>query len=889
MNMAVLRTVRSLLRRTYNLFHEERIERDLNAELAFHLDLHIADNLRSGMSPSEARRHALLKLGGLQQTKESYRDRSRIPFLQETGQDLRYAARTLRKSAVFTVAVVLTLAFGIAANTTIFSMVNALLLRPYRFQNLDALVLIWENRGEDEGFDSRWISAGDAADLTANIQAFQQVALFDCPHFNLSSEGRIDVVRGCRVSANFFQVLGVSPAQGRLFSTGEERPGADQVAVISHSFWQNRLGGNPNSLGATIRLSGRAYTVIGIMPPGFNYPVPRELWVPLALGPAERADRTRLSFASVGRLRDASTIPRARAELGAFSHRLGELFPNTNSNRVFSLLQLRQELYMYTLPLFLLLQAAAVFVLLLACANLANLLFARMLNRQRELAVRSSLGANRIRLARLLTAEILMLCALGGAVAFAGSFWSVRVLRDSISPEWTMWVPGWSDIRVDRNVLLFAFLLSVSLGLVFGISTAIYMRRVNLNEVLKETGRANSPARGRLRNALVSVQLTLALVLLACAGLIIQGFQHLAAIYQGFQPDHVLKFEVGLPDSSYPGDLQATTFFRTALQAVANLPGVSDVAVSSNLPASNVENGRTLFTIEGRPAPSASEAPAANLQAISAAYFSALKIPLLAGRFFTDADNASGPDVVIINQSMAAAFWPASDPLGKRFKLGAPDSAQPWATIVGIVGDARQNWWRSATIPVVYQPYPQYPHHTLTFAMRVSFDPNGYVSSVRNLFSQLDPNIALTEVNSLRTEVEDSIAIVRIMGLLLEIFGVIALLLSSVGLYGVLSENVAQRSHEFGIRLALGAHPHMILNLVLRHALLLASGGLAAGLPLAFVVSHSLAALVFGIVTVSFPVLSALALLLLAVALFSAYLPAHRATRIDPMTALRYE
>ncbi len=882
-------SLRAIWIRFCNLFRQKQLDQDFVSELAAHLELHVADNVRAGMSPAEARRHALLKLGGLQQSKENYREQAGIPFLQESLQDFRYAVRKLLKSPGFTLVVVLTLALGIGANTVVFSMVNALLLHPYHFRDLDSLVILWENRGTDEGFDSRWISAGDLADITANSSALQEIAAYQCVHFNLSSEGRLDVIRGCRTSGNFFQVLGVNPAQGRAFSKDDVRPGSDDVVIVSHTFWQTKSGGDPNFLGKKIRLSGRNYTVIGIMPRDFDYPVPMQLWVPLALSPAEMADRSDLSLAALGRLRDGVTIPQARAELAAFSRRLAELFPKTNAGRFLSALQLRKELYLYTLPLFLLMQAAAVFVLLLACANLANLLFARMLGRQRELAVRSSLGADRIRLARLLAAEILLLTALGGATTIAASFWGVRALRDSISPEWTKWVPGWDGIQVNPNVLLCAVLLSTALALLFGVVTALYLRRVDLNQVLKETGRAVTPSRGRLRNALVSAQITFALMLLVCAGLTIQGFHRLAGAYQGFQPDHVLKFEVGLPDGTYPDGLQAGNFFQTALRAVSNLPGVSSAALASNLPASNVESEKTLFTIEGRPAASASEASAADLQIISGTYFEVLQIPIVAGRFFSDSDTAAAARVVIINRSLARQFSFSGGALGKRFKLGAPDSAEPWATVVGIVGDARQNWWQSAALPVIYQPFLQSSKRQLDFVMRVDAHPGGYASAVPSLFSQLNPEIAVTEMNSLQTEVDDSIAIVHILGILMGIFGLIALLLSSIGLYGILSENVMRRTHEFGIRLALGAHPRDVVCLVLRHALILAGLGIAIGLPVAFAVSRAMAALVFGLVAVNLPLLLGLALLLVAVALVAAYLPARRGFHVEPETALRYE
>src|SRR5690348_9857124 len=435
--------LRQLLHRMRSLFRCTQLDRELDAEMSSHLELAVEENQRRGLSATEARRQALLRFGGSQQAKEEHREARSLPVLETLLQDIRYSFRMLRKSPGFTAVAVLTLAFGIGTNTAIFSMVNALLLHPYRFHNLDSLVLLWENRGIDEGPDARRISPGDITDVRANSQLFEDVATYQCPDFNLSSEGRVDVARGCRVSANFFALLGAIPAQGRLFSTDEETPGSDRSVIISHSFWQSRFAGDPQLLGKTIRLNGRNYTVAGIMPPDFDYPVPMELWVPLALTPQEKSDRTKPSLAAIARLRPGVTIAQATASLNTSSRRLAELYPKTNAGRVLNALQLRKELYLYTLPLFLLLQAAAVFVLLLACANLANLLFARLIGRQKELAVRSALGAKQSRLARLLVSEMSLLALLGGAVAISASFSSVRILRNSISPDWTKWVPGW--------------------------------------------------------------------------------------------------------------------------------------------------------------------------------------------------------------------------------------------------------------------------------------------------------------------------------------------------------------------------------------------------------------------------------------------------------------
>jgi len=512
-----------------------------------------------------------------------------------------------------------------------------------------------------------------------------------------------------------------------------------------------------------------------------------------------------------------------------------------------------------------------------------------MIARQKELAVRSALGAKRSRLARLLVSEMSLLALVGGVVAIAASFSSVHLLRSSISPDWTKWVPGWDSIQVDSAVLFFTVLLSVLLGVIFGLVTALHLRHINLNTVLKETARSAGPARGHLRNGLVATQVALALILLVCAGLTMQGFNRLAQAYQGFQPDQVLKFEVALPETTYPEQVKRGSFFQTALGDLASLPGVSGAALTSNLPASNVDNEKTLFTIQGHPALQSSEAPAADLQTTSREYFSVLKIPLIAGRLFTEADNRSSARVAIISRTMANRFWPTSDPVGQRCKLGAADSSEPWMTVVGVVGDARQNWWNPATFPVIYQPYLQASRRAFRFVLRTVSDPTGYASAARTAIAEVDPEIPVTELKTLQSEVQDSIAIVHIIGVLMAIFGTVALLLSSIGVYGILAENVAQRTPEFGIRFALGANPRDVLRLVLRHALTVSGLGLAVGLPISLAAGRAMAAFVFGIVSVSLPVLLSLAGLLLIVALVAAYFPARRALRVDPMVALRHE
>jgi putative ABC transport system permease protein len=842
------------------------------------------------MTPAEARRQALIKLGGIESTKELYRERSGLPLIETFLQDLRYAFRMMRKNPGFATIAVLTLALGIGANTAIFSMVNALLLHPYNFPELDRLVRVWENRGLDEGVDARFVAAPDAVDLRRTTTVFEALAMFRCGEFNLSIEAGIQPVRACAVSANFFDVLGISPAYGRDFIDAEEQAGADQVAVVSYGFWQRRFGGDVRLLGRIVKMNSRQYTIVGIMPRGFDYPVPMEMWVPLALTPEQSGDRTKLSFGSLARLKRGVSAAQAQSTLESFSRRLQKEYPATNANRRMQLLQLRKELYAYTLPLFGLLQAAAGIVLLLACANLANLLFARIFGRQKEIAVRAALGAGRWRLARLFVTETLLLSLLAGSVAIGVSLSSVKLLRTSISPGWTMWVPGWDGIGVDRTVLAFTVLLAATVGILFGLGTALHAKQADPYATLKEASRGSIPgAKGRLRSALVVAQVTLALVLLVCAGLTTQAFSRLVKAYQGFQAANVFRAEIRLPEHSYSEAAQITGFYDRLLRGASSLPGATAAALVSNSPASNVDNETTFFTIKGRPALQISEAPSADLQTSSPDYFTALRIPVVAGRVYTSADTSNAPRVAVISRSMASRFWPGNQPLGQQIKLGAPESPSPWMTVIGVVEDVGQNWWNPTTRPTIYQPFLQDPQRAMVFLMRVGAAPSNYAAGVRDVVRGIDEQIALTGVGTLESEITDSIAIVRIMGVLMALFGCVALMLSSVGVYGMLAENVARRTAEIGIRRALGADSREIRKLILGQAAKLAGIGLIIGVPIAFAANRAMASVLFGIVSINILLVAASTLLLVVVALGAACIPARRAMRVDPIVALRYE
>ncbi len=866
------------------------IEQELSDELHFHLERQVAENIAAGMTKEEATREAYQVFGGVERFKDECRDTRGTNIVESLLADLRYGLRSLRRSPGFTFICIVTLALGLGANAAIFSMVNALLLHPYNFRSLDTLVRVWEERGIESSFDARNIAPADAADLQARTDVFEGLTTYAFTSFSMGVGESVQPVPGCRVSTNFFEVLGVESSLGRLFASQEDQPGSDQVAVISYRLWQRQFGGDPGVTGKPLVLNGRTYNVVGVMTKDFDYPVPVQLWVPLALSPKERAERADLSVQALGRLKPGISVAQARTALANSSSQLQSEYPETNTGRTATLLQLRKELYSFTLPLFLLLQAAAVFVLLLACANLANLMFARMIVRQREIALRAALGAGRARLAQMFVSETLLLSMFSGLFVMIFSIWSVKALRTSIPVDWTQWVPGWDGIRVDLNVLVFGILLALAVGLVFGLAMVLHASHIDPNKTLKETGAGSvSAARARLRSGMVVAQVIVALVLLVCGGITIQGFARLASIYGGLEPANVLRFEISLPEKDYADPTKTAAFYKQVLRGASELPGVNGAALISNSPASNVDNETSFFTVDGKTGLKPSETPDADLQLATPDYLRVLKIPLISGRFLSDFDNVGARGVVVVSRGFADRYFPGDDPLGHTVKLGAANSTQPWLAIVGVVGNVRQNWWNPVTRPVIYRPFLQAPDSSMTALLRTTSKPLSYVSSVRAVVQQNDRQVAIRGVRTLEEEVSDSIGIVRIMGTLMGIFGLVALALSSLGVYGVLSESVAQRSREIGIRRALGGDPASLMRLIVGHALKLVSIGLAIAIPISIGVSHVMESLVFGIVTVDWRVLGGFAALLFVVAIAAGYFPARRAMRLDPMVCLRYE
>jgi len=879
------RTLRSLLR---NLLRGERADGDLDAEVRAHLELLEDEKRREGLGAAEARRAARIELGGVEQVKEEVRNACAGAWLESFLQDARFAVRLLWRNPGFAAVAVLTLALGVGANTAIFSTVNALLLRPYPFPELDRIVLV-RPISTDQSAEEFRIPPADFVDLKNETRSFERMAAFRYEYPSLTGTGMPESVAAASVTTDFFTVVGVQPALGRSFVAAEGQEGGDRSAILSYSYWQHRFAGDPHVVGSTIQLNGRNHTVVGVMPQRYAYPLGMQIWVPLALTSVEMTQRSEASLHAVGLLKENVSLAQSDAELRGFAARLAERYPKTNSGRSMNLLRLREEQYQFTAPLFLMLQLAAGFVLLLACANLVNLLFARLIARQKEVALRASLGASRRRMGQLFLMETLLVSLAAAGLAAATSGWTVGLIRTSLPASYTRWVAGWDDMRVDPSVLLFTLLVAVLAGAAFGIAAAVKSSRIPLNDTLKASGSGSLGGRSRLRSALVSVQVVLAMVLLTGAGLMIQGFVHLVGVYQGLDPVGVVRLQVALPKLRYAQDAAASAFFEQALQSVAGLPGVQSAAVADNTPASSVDNERAPFQIGGQPARAVSELPVADLMVVSGDYFRALRIPILAGRALADGDRAESALVAVISQSMAQRFWPGRDPVGERVKLGAPGSDAPWWRIVGVVGNVKQNWWDPQPRPTLYRCYLQVPQRTMTLLARTAGDPSAVTAATQQRILQLDPQIAPTEANTLEMEIADALGPIRVIGILMMVFGGVALALSAVGVYGVLSQTVAQRVREFGIRRALGADPRELLQLVMRQAVLLAGAGLAVALPVAFVLSRAMESLLFGLVALQWTMLAGITAVLLLVALAAGTLPALKAMRVDPMVALREE
>jgi predicted permease len=806
--------------------------------------------------------------------------------MQTLLQDLRYGVRMLLKKPGFTLIAVLTLALGIGANTAIFSVVNAVLLRPLPFPESERLMQIFLNTPERESGRGTYGNA-DFQTLRERNRSFEKIAAVSPGNrFSLTGSGEPEQVIGAAVTAEFFDMLGVRPQRGRTFLAGEDKPGSPRAVVVSHGFWEKHLGSNPNAIGQAVTLNNESFTVIGVTPPDFHFSAfdPAELWTALQLDPPRA--RPPYYLRVIGRLKPGVSAEQAQAEVSAICDQVQQQYPDSQPRVARLELFKRAIIGDAQLSLSVLL-GAVFFVLLIASVNVANLLLARATEREREMAVRAALGASRLRLTRQALTESTLLALLGATLGWVLAQWGVDLIL-ALSPEN---LPRLGEISIDTRVLGFTLLMTCFSGLVFGLAPALQSSHVDLNTTLKEGGRSGAEGfrRNRLRKLFIVSEFALALLLLIGAGLMIRSFLRLQQVNPGFAPDRLLTAQIVLPQSRYREAAKVGAFQHQLLQRVQALPGVQAASVSMSLPP-NLLIMRNPFTVEGRaPAPGQS-LPLAEHILVSPDYFRTLGIEQRAGRAFTDADDANAPQVIIINEALARQYFPNQDPVGKRMQFGDYSPTGPWLTVVGVVADVKYSGLREAVQPAIYTAFQQNLWwRSMYLAVKADGDPLGLVNTVRNEVQALDRDLPVSQIKTMDQLMSDAVAEPRVYTLLLGIFGAVALLLAALGIYGVMAYAVTQRTHEIGVRLALGAQSGDVLRLVVSAGMRLALLGIAIGLLAAFALTRLMSKLLFNVSPTDPLTFALIVLLLLGVALLACYLPARRAMKVDPMIALRCE
>jgi putative ABC transport system permease protein len=874
-----MRKLWAWLLRLFGLFRKERSERELAAEMQCHLQLHIEENLHVGMTPQQARREALMKLGGLEQTKELYRERRGLPLLETLLQDLRYGLRTLRRNTGFTSVAILTLALGIGANTAIFSVVDAVLLRSLPFRGPERLVLVWNRGAEAAGGDRTPLAVSDVLDWRAQSRSFDEIGAFQSRSFNYVGGSSPEWIQAASVTANFFSLLGVQPELGRNLLPDDEHPGAHPVALLSDGFWRSRFASDPNVVGRSISLDGDSYVVIGVAPPHIDFPSKdAALWAVLQFKSPTR--RGPYFLTGIARLKNGVSLQAARAEVNTIktSFPSGQHMINGQQFN-FNVLPINEFIVGDVRLALLALMAAVTLVLFIAAVNVANLMLVRSATRIKEMSLRAALGASRSRIIRQLLTESILLALASGVIGVLLAAAGARLLL-KLAPDT---IPNVSQIGIDGRVLAWTALVSLLTGVFFGLAPAWHSARLSLDEALKEGGRATteSTAKRRWRSLLVVTELGLAVMLLISAGLLIKSFRRLQRVDSGVSTERILTMQLQLRGPRYAKPLQLDMFYPRLLERIAALPGVRTATVSNSLPPDTTEYSDD-FTIEGRPIDAALPPPIAYMIFVSPDYFRTFGIPLRRGRLFTASDSPGSQRVAIISETTARQFFPHEDPLGKRFNEKGE--------IVGIVADVKYTGLADPIQPAIYEPLSQAHSWDVLLSVKADVaDPLSLSSAVRAELHSLDPELPLSKVDTLDYRFATAVAQPRFRTTLIALFAALALLLAVIGTYGVISYSVTQRTHEIGIRMALGAQAGSVLKLVLKQGAVLAIAGVLFGLCGSFALTGMLRNLLFHVSATDWPTFGGVAVLLAGTALLACYVPARRATRIDPTVALRYE
>jgi putative ABC transport system permease protein len=800
--------------------------------------------------------------------------------------DLKFSARSLVKRPALTIIAIVTLAIGIGSTSAIFSVVNALIIKPLPFPELTRIVAIWE-KVPSRGVERNEVSMANYLDWRTQNQSFEQVGLIRWWSSNLTGVEPPERLQGFLVTTNFLDVVGVKPMLGRGFSAEEEQPGKDGVAILTYGLWQRRFGGDPNIVNKTIATNGITRTVVGVMPQGFNYPKGAEIYAPLAITPQLARSRDNHSYLGIGRLKQGVSLASAQSDFDTIAARLEHQYPETNTGRGVAVYPIVADtVRMYATATWVLMGAVG-FVLLIACANVANLMLARAADRQKEFSLRSALGASRFRIVRQLLTESLLLAIAGGALGVLVAYWAVDLIRIANPAEAAKYAPGWDHLGINLPVLGFTLLVSLLCGVLFGLAPAWQASKPDLNQALKEGGRQASAGSHRLRSLLVISEVTLSLMLLVTAGLLTRSFLSLLKTNPGFNPDNVMTMNLVLPAAKYKEESQRAAFYSNLVQRVNAIPGVELAAAVNYLPLGGA-NSSDAFLIEGRPDPPPGQEFVGRYRVCTPDYFRTMEIPVVKGRGFTEQDRAGGPPVVIVNETLASKYWPNENPIGKRMRFMGPLDKNPWIEVVGVVKDVKHE----LDLPVTedyYLPHAQDSWNAMVLVAKTKVEPMSLAAPIRQEVWSIDKDQPVFDVRTMQQVRAISVALYSFSSISLGVFAGVALLLAAIGIYGVMSYAVTQRTQEIGIRMALGARGRDVVQMVIKSGMTLAVIGIFLGLGGAWGLTRYMSSLLVGVSPTDALTLTAVSLCLLLVALLACYIPARRATKVDPLIALRYE